>query len=209
MGFDRSRPSLSQGPVRVVDVEKRQKHPSARPTPSSAPGPVPDELSSMRFAEVARRINRVAVGCGLSAPAFRSPPRQPGLRRSITRRSDGSATVAVTLRGRPAVAVVADMIDGVLAANATSSTRSAEVRDRLWSAATPCLHPSAGEGGASGRLSGTGSRSGRASGAAGRIGRASSERSAPDSTKGRGGGFEGARGSGLPAAAAPADRRAA
>lgn len=37
------------------------------------------------------------------------------------------------------MAVVADMIDGVIAANEPGSTRSAEISDRLWSAATPLL----------------------------------------------------------------------
>jgi hypothetical protein len=46
--------------------------------------------------------------------------------------------VSVALRGRPAVAVVADMIDGVMAAN-EGSTRSADISDRLWSAAAPLL----------------------------------------------------------------------
>jgi hypothetical protein len=75
------------------------------------------ELSSVQFAQVARRLNQSAQAGGLCPPAFRSPPRTPGLARSITRRADGSATVSVRLRGRPAVAVVADMIDGIVAAN--------------------------------------------------------------------------------------------
>ena len=102
------------------------------------------ELTSVGFAQIARQLNRAATVDGLRSPAFRSPPRVAGLRRSIRRRADGSATVSVSLRGRPAVAVVADMIDGVLAANGAASARSAEVRDRLWSAAAPLL--AAGDG---------------------------------------------------------------
>ncbi len=96
------------------------------------------ELTSVRFAQVARQLGIEAKRHGLRSPAFRSPPRVAGVTRSIRRRADGSATVSVQLRGRPAVAVVADMIDGVMAAN-EHSTRSAAVRDRLWSAATPLL----------------------------------------------------------------------
>ncbi|MGH1490679.1 MAG: hypothetical protein ACRBK7_15035 [Acidimicrobiales bacterium] len=97
------------------------------------------ELTSIQFAQIARQLNNVANEYGLGTPAFRSPPRVPGLRRSIKRRPDGSATVSVSLRGRPAVAVVADMIDGVIAANEAGSTRSIEIVDRLWLAATPFL----------------------------------------------------------------------
>lgn len=97
------------------------------------------ELTSVRFAQIARQLNQVAKEYNLQTPAFRSPPRVPGVRRSIKRRRDGSATVSVSLRGRPAVAVVADMIDGVLAANEPGSTRSADLADQLWTAATPFL----------------------------------------------------------------------
>lgn len=96
-------------------------------------------MTSVRFAQVARQINQVAKELDLTAPAFRSPPRVAGVRRTIKRRKDGSATVSVSVRGRPAVAVVADMIDGVMAANDPGSTRSAGIADRLWSAATPFL----------------------------------------------------------------------
>lgn len=118
----------------MEDVEKWQEQTSRLETAGSA-----DELTSIRFAQIARQLNQAAKDHRLRTPAFRSPPRAPGLRRSIKRRPDGSATVSVSLRGRPAVAVVADMIDGVMAANEPCSTRSAEVRDRLWSAAAPFL----------------------------------------------------------------------
>jgi hypothetical protein len=105
--------------------------------------PVSAELTSVRFAQIARQLNQVAKEHGLQSPAFRSPPRSPGLQRSIKRRADGSATVSVALRGRPAVAVVADMIDGVVAANEPGSTRSVDIRDRLWLATAPFLTPEA------------------------------------------------------------------
>lgn len=97
------------------------------------------DVTSVRFAQLARQLNQEATRLGLRAPAFRSPPRVPGVTRSITRRRDGSATVSVALRGRPEAAVTADMIDGVLAANPSGSTQSAACRDRLWSAVAPLL----------------------------------------------------------------------
>ncbi len=127
-------PRLSQVAVIVDPVEKWQEQPPRFETLGST-----TELTSVRFAQIARLLNQVAKDQRLRTPAFRSPPRAPGLRRSIRRRPDGSATVSVSLRGRPAVAVVADMIDGVMAANEPGSTRSAGIRDRLWLAATPLL----------------------------------------------------------------------
>ena len=71
----------------------------------------------MSFASIARRLAEEARRHGLLAPAFRSPPRVPGARRTIRRFSDGSAVVAVVVRGRPGDDVVSDMVEGVVVAN--------------------------------------------------------------------------------------------
>ena len=112
--------------------------------------PVSAEVTSVLFAQIARQLSQIAVDLGLQPPAFRSPPRSPGLHRSIRRRADGSATVSVALRGRPAVAVVADMIDGVVAANEPASACLVDLRDQLWSAAAPLLFSDAGSTGSAG-----------------------------------------------------------
>ena len=70
---------------------------------------------------------------GLVAPSFRSPPRLVGVDRSIRRHAAGAA-VAVRVRGRPWVAVAADMIEGVVAANRLSPPRSDRLRADLWHA---------------------------------------------------------------------------
>ncbi|MDH3683801.1 MAG: hypothetical protein OEV40_28090 [Acidimicrobiia bacterium] len=93
----------------------------------------------MRFAAVARRLSDAARGLGVEAPGFRSPPRSPGIRRSIRREPDGSATVSVALRGRPGIAVVGDMIDGVVAASQLSGVEAGAVRDGLWTAVAGLL----------------------------------------------------------------------
>ena len=66
------------------------------------------------------------------APTFRSPPRVPGVTRTIRRHASGSATVSVVVRDRPWTAVVADMIDGFVAINGDSE--AGPVRDVLWGA---------------------------------------------------------------------------
>ena len=57
--------------------------------------------------------------------------------RTIRRRPNG-VTIAIVLRGRPWAAVLADMIDGIVAANELSPTDADRVRMALWLAvATP------------------------------------------------------------------------
>lgn len=97
------------------------------------------ELTSIRFASVARRLSESARSVGRDVPGFRSPPRAPGIQRSIRRESDGSATVSVALRGRPGIAVIADMIDGVIAAGELDGPEAGLVRDQLWLAAARML----------------------------------------------------------------------
>jgi hypothetical protein len=95
-------------------------------------GDLGSELTSVQFAAIARRLSEAARMSGVEPPAFRSPPRVAGLRRSIRRERDGSATVAVALRGRPGLAVIADMIDGVCAAAELPGVEGAVLRDELW-----------------------------------------------------------------------------
>jgi hypothetical protein len=91
------------------------------------------EALSLRFGQVAKVLADEARAHGLHAPAFRSPPRLVGVNRSITRRRDGGATVAVALRGRPWGAVLADMVDGVVTANRLRGVAADRCRDALWS----------------------------------------------------------------------------
>lgn len=71
---------------------------------------------TQQFADAARRLAAVAHAGGLVVPAFRSPPRVPGARRTL-RRHPGGAVVSVVLRDRPFPEVASDMVDGVIAAN--------------------------------------------------------------------------------------------
>ncbi len=85
---------------------------------------------SLRFAATARALGEVARAAGLAAPTFRSPPRVGGRLRTIRRHASGSATVSVVVRGRPWLAVVADMIDGFVTVNPDAD--AGQVRDLLW-----------------------------------------------------------------------------
>jgi hypothetical protein len=95
---------------------------------------VPMEATSLRFAAAARLLGRVARRRGLDVPGFRSPPRLEGADRSLRRYASGSVTVSVRYRGRPWPAVLADMIDGVVAANRLVGGSADRTRTALWSA---------------------------------------------------------------------------
>lgn len=96
-------------------------------------------MSSVAFAEAARCLGGTTRRMGFEAPTFRSPPRRPGVQRTIRRRPDGSCIVSVRIADRPLAATIADMIDGIVAANSPvqpSTTSVGELRDQLWAAAS-------------------------------------------------------------------------
>ncbi|MEZ5230589.1 MAG: hypothetical protein R2710_29135 [Acidimicrobiales bacterium] len=98
-------------------------------------------MTSLEFAEAVRCLSGAARRAGYRAPSFRSRPRGSN-RRTIRRRSDGSATVAVALRQRPMPAVLGDLIDGIIATNDLTGEPAGLLRDQLWSAVLPVLEHS-------------------------------------------------------------------
>jgi hypothetical protein len=85
------------------------------------------------FAGIARRLAAAARARGLESPGFRTPPRQAGYNRTIRRYPDGTALVAVRVKGRLWDDVVDDLIAGVLTVNDLHGAPAAEVRLALWS----------------------------------------------------------------------------
>ncbi len=92
------------------------------------------EATSFRFASAARTLGQAARQRGLVVPGFRSPPRLAGAERTMRRRRDGGVTVAVRMRGRPWVAVLADMIEGVIVTNRLAGADATRARTALWAA---------------------------------------------------------------------------
>lgn len=90
------------------------------------------------FAAAARTLAREARRRGLVGPSFRCPPRLVGVDRTIRRRGDG-AIVSVRMRGRPWPAVLADMIEGVVVANALAPPESDRLRTVLWESCEPAV----------------------------------------------------------------------
>jgi len=85
----------------------------------------------MQFAAAARLLNAESQRFGLDAPSFRSPPRVVGVDRTVRRREHGGV-VAVALRDRPFVAVLGDMIEGVIVVNRLVAPVADQVRTALW-----------------------------------------------------------------------------
>ena len=88
--------------------------------------------SVIGFAAAARAIADEARRAGLVVPGFRTPPRLRGVDRSLRRRPGGVPAVAVRVAGRPMGVVVADMVEGVLVANAARDRD--DLRTRLLAA---------------------------------------------------------------------------
>jgi len=91
-----------------------------------------------QFASAARIIASQAHRHGLHPPGFRSPPRIVGVDRSL-RRFNNRVVVSVLLRGRPFVAVLADMIEGVVVANELAGRNAENARTFLWSSVESLL----------------------------------------------------------------------
>jgi hypothetical protein len=94
-----------------------------------------EHSTTSRFAAAARTLADEARRRGLVAPSFRCPPRLVGADRTLRRRP-GGPVIAVRLRGRPWPAVLADMIEGVVAANGLAPPLATRVRTDLWEAVT-------------------------------------------------------------------------
>ena len=95
---------------------------------------VMETLTTVHFAHFARTLADAARSLGLAAPGFRSPPRLVGVDRTVRRQGGDHAVVAVRLTGRPAWAVVADMVEGVVVANGLVPPAADRVRAQLWQA---------------------------------------------------------------------------
>jgi hypothetical protein len=90
-----------------------------------------DPLSPPEFADVVRQLMVATAATGMRMPSFRSPPRHAGVERTIRWLRDDKAIVAVRRGDRKADAVVADMIQGVVAANRLSGSEAKDAARKL------------------------------------------------------------------------------
>ncbi len=102
------------------------------PSSASLPDAVPPS-ATVQFTTAARVLAGQARRRGLLAPSYRCPPRVVGVQRTL-RRSPQGGLVAVQVRGRPWVAVAADMIEGVVVVNRLAPPAADRLRTELWDA---------------------------------------------------------------------------
>ncbi len=99
---------------------------------------------AIQFTQAARRLGVAARAAGLSVPAFRSPPRVQGARRTLRRYPDG-AVVSVTLRDRPFDDVVVDMVEGLVRVNRLDGDAARRCRGELLDAITTTASAGGGD----------------------------------------------------------------
>jgi hypothetical protein len=100
-------------------------------------------VTSLEFSHVARAVADAARRAGLRPPSFRSPPRLAGAHRTMRRRPDGGLVVAVRIFDRPWLAVVGDLVEGVVVANGLVGPEAQRCRDHLWAAVSPTTEAAA------------------------------------------------------------------
>lgn len=117
--------TLGRGWVRSVKIQKLSvPYPSGKVL-------LPMQSTTVNFATAARTLGREARERGLLVPGFRCPPRVIGLDRTLKRTNNG-VTVAVRVKDRPWVAILADMIEGVIAANRLTPPLADRFRGEMW-----------------------------------------------------------------------------
>lgn len=99
-------------------------------------GPV-DSSASLLFSTLARSLGVEVRRHGLVLPSFSTPPRVAGARRTIRRLPGGGFMVSVSVRGRGAEEVLADLVEGVIVANGLSGREADGWRLALQSALLP------------------------------------------------------------------------
>jgi hypothetical protein len=91
-------------------------------------------MDPFQFSTACRTLSQAARAAGLQAPSFRSPPGVAGVTRTIRRRGRGSSVLAVAIHGRPAGAILSDLVEGVVVANRLGPKEAIRARSLLWEA---------------------------------------------------------------------------
>ncbi|MCB1272585.1 MAG: hypothetical protein KDB31_14260 [Microthrixaceae bacterium] len=105
-------------------------------------GPERPGASATEFSETVRNVVSLARKGGLEVPVFRSPPRHPGVDRTIRWRNGRPPVVAIARGERPLAAVQADAIEAIVVVNRLDERRAGRFRHAAWAALHPAGSPS-------------------------------------------------------------------
>lgn len=94
-------------------------------------------IGSVEFSHIARTLNRHTQHLQGASISFRAPPSDPKVNRSLRKRDDGSVVIAVALKNRSREDIIADLIDGICAAN--SHIENSSLREILDDAGNKLL----------------------------------------------------------------------
>ena len=89
------------------------------------------ESISIQFSIAVRTLGRIADRLGYRIPQFRCPPPSAKYQRSVRKTGDENLSISIVIRGRPWLAILADIVEGFVIAN-TQSGQDSEIRNILW-----------------------------------------------------------------------------
>ena len=89
------------------------------------------ESISIQFSIAVRTLGRIADQLGYRIPQFRCPPPSAKYQRSVRKTGEENLSISIVIRGRPWLAILADIVEGVVIAN-TQSGQDSELRNILW-----------------------------------------------------------------------------
>lgn len=87
-----------------------------------------ERVSASDYATMAKQLSDLAKSGGLEPPVFQSPTRLPNTDRTIRRRKNGTAVIAINLLRRTVEDVQSDMIDGIITATSLDTDRAERFR---------------------------------------------------------------------------------
>ena len=89
------------------------------------------ESISIQFSIAVRTLGRIADQLGYRIPKFRCPNPSAKYQRSGRKTGDENLSISIVIRGRPWLAILADIVEGFVIAN-TQSGQDSEIRNILW-----------------------------------------------------------------------------
>ena len=89
------------------------------------------ESISIQVTKADRTLGRIADQLGYRIPPFRCPPPSAKYQRSVRKTGEENLSISIVIRGRPWLAILADIVEWFVIAK-TQSWQDSEIRNILW-----------------------------------------------------------------------------